>query len=124
MKRASLPEKPTKNQIDAAYPLITAVTELDADSAKELAAELYAIFILTALPPTGAGLTPKQSETMRFLQDFVDEHGHAPTLRELCDGLDEPYIANMGRMLNAIEAKGFIDRQQRAWRGVAIIKRV
>jgi hypothetical protein len=53
------------------------------------------------------GLTDRQRETLRFIQDYLDQHGVPPLVVEICLHFD---IAEPGSILTALQRKGWIAR--------------
>ena len=60
--------------------------------------------------PTNKGLTKKQKRVLLFLEEFIQEHGFPPTVREIAYhlGMSGPHSAK--RFLDLLQAKGFIRR--------------
>ncbi|MFW6107325.1 MAG: transcriptional repressor LexA [bacterium] len=65
-------------------------------------------------------LTPRQQRVACWIRDFIVEHGYAPTLAEIADGLGvaKPTVQ---QYLRVLEEKGVIARQRYAHRSIEIV---
>ena len=63
-------------------------------------------------------LTEKQQRVYNFLLEFYDEHGYAPTLKEICQELGHAYQVSARSLLEALQRKGYITRDFRKSRGI------
>ncbi|MBW1988865.1 MAG: transcriptional repressor LexA [Deltaproteobacteria bacterium] len=68
------------------------------------------------------GLTARQNQVLRYVAEFLRDHGYPPTNREIAAhlGLKSPNTVHVH--LKALEAKGFIRIQGGANRGIRILK--
>lgn len=124
MKRVTLPERPLSNQIEAAYPIIMAAMEgLSEARAKRLAADIYECFVQTSPPPDTGGLTRRQAQIMQAIQDYVDQHGYAPTQEELAVLANIKHRADCVEFLAKLSNKGFILNGS-GWREIVILRRI
>lgn len=64
-------------------------------------------------------LSPRQKETLDFIQKYVAEHGMPPTIREIMSGLGVAYPRGIQRHLEALEKKGYLTRDSRS-RGIKL----
>ena len=61
----------------------------------------------THTPPT-AGLSPRQSEILSVIQASMNEHGYAPSMREIGAAVGLTSTASVKYQLEILESKGFI----------------
>ena len=67
----------------------------------------------------GAGLTRKQLEVLRAVEAYLSDHGHGPTLREMCVLTGRSSVGSMHRMIRRIEQAGHIRLgANRSWRTI------
>ncbi len=72
--------------------------------------------------PTKQALTIKQNDVLRFLQDYVEEYGFPPTMKEIGDKFSFASTNAVTQYLVALERKGYIRRSTKgASRGIQII---
>lgn len=67
-------------------------------------------------------LTSRQKQAYNFVNDYIDEHGCPPTLREISEYLGVKGTATAMQHLEALERKGFIHRRDGS-RGISLTKR-
>jgi len=65
-------------------------------------------------------LTEKQKDVLDFLVSYQEEKGYPPTLKEFSENLKLSESAIIGR-LDAIEKKGYIEREHNTSRGIKIL---
>lgn len=66
-------------------------------------------------------LTPRQLSVYEFILHHHQQHGMAPTVREICEAMGLKGPAGIHRILNVLIEKGFIESipgKKRAWRPV------
>lgn len=63
-------------------------------------------------PPEHPGprLTPREVETLAFIEEFIDDNGWAPTVREIGAGLGLGSTSSVYDLLEALERKDRIRR--------------
>lgn len=67
--------------------------------------------------------TGRQIEVLKFLRDFMAEHGYAPSRQELADHFG--FTLNAGQQhLNLLEKKGAIKRTPGVMRSVQVLVEV
>lgn len=68
-----------------------------------------------------APLTARQAEVLRYIEDYISDHGFPPSGRELSQacGLGSPSGAH--RMLVLLESKGYLTRKRGLSRGVSVM---
>jgi repressor LexA len=74
------------------------------------------------LDPNKKALTEKQHEFLLFLQNFVEEQGYPPTMKEMCAKMNLSSTNAANQYIQALERKGYIRRATKgASRGLQII---
>ena len=67
-------------------------------------------------------LTERQSEALDFIRDYLRRHQKPPTLTELADGLGLRSTNAVSKILAALAAKGYIERERGTARGVRLVQ--
>jgi repressor LexA len=65
-------------------------------------------------------LTERQKQVFQIINDYINRHGNAPSLREIANSLGINGTVGVMKHLQALEKKGFIVRRQGSARGVAL----
>lgn len=65
-------------------------------------------------------LTPKQTIVYEYLKDFIRENGFAPSVREICDGVNLSSTSSVFTHLREIENKGYIKKDDYLPRTIVI----
>lgn len=60
------------------------------------------------------GLTHSQKTILKFIQDFIQEHGYPPTLREIGIGAGIKSLRGVAVHLDALQRKGYLERGSQA----------
>jgi len=68
--------------------------------------------------PLTRSLTEKQKRVYDFLLEFYDEHGYAPTMKEICQRFGHMYPVSALSFLEALQRKGYITREPRKSRSI------
>ncbi|MBT3704258.1 repressor LexA [Candidatus Peregrinibacteria bacterium] len=68
-------------------------------------------------------LTDKQKAVLKFIEKYQMKNGRSPTLRELREGFNVSSDNSILKHLKALEAKGFIEKDETA-RGIALLDSV
>lgn len=63
----------------------------------------------------------RQRELLEFLREYLRDHGHAPTLREMAKALGVSSVATIHKHLKALEKKGFL-KKHKGWRGLELLE--
>lgn len=84
---------------------------------------LVALGLLEDGGPT-AGLTRRQRETMLVIQEAVDRDGVAPSREELRRRLDLASVSQSQRLIERLEARGYLRRLPYQARALEILRRV
>lgn len=68
------------------------------------------------------GLTPRQSEILKYITEYNDEKGYAPTLQEIGDRFGLSSVATVHKHVGNLVEKGYLMRQRRnASRDLAVV---
>ncbi len=67
-------------------------------------------------------LTERQEEILSFIQQFLQENGYPPTLREIGKRFDISSTFGVKRHLDALTKKGYLNISSNASRGISITK--
>ncbi|MBI5621832.1 transcriptional repressor LexA [Candidatus Falkowbacteria bacterium] len=67
------------------------------------------------------GLTKKQYEMLEFIQDFIIDHGYAPSFREIAGHFKLSSVATVAQHIGALEAKGYLRRTGSGARAIELI---
>lgn len=67
------------------------------------------------------GITERQRQVLRFIQDFISKEGFPPTLREIGNNFGMKSTNGVNDHLVALEKKGFIRRRSDISRGIEIL---
>lgn len=74
----------------------------------------------TARTPGPAGLSPRQSEILSVIQESMNDHGYAPSMREIGAAVGLTSTASVKYQLEILEAKGFIRRDESKGRALEL----
>jgi len=67
-------------------------------------------------------LTARQTKVLRFLEDYQEEHGRAPTLQEICDHFKFRSLSSAQQHVRLIEQKGHLTRTPHSSRSIRVVK--
>ena len=62
-------------------------------------------------PGSGPALTARQQEIVRFIGDWVHEHGFSPSMREIGRAVGLTSTSSVEHQLSALEEKGYLRRE-------------
>ncbi len=68
-------------------------------------------------------LTERQEEILNFIQQFREESGYPPTLREIGKKFGISSTFGVKRHLDALQKKGYLDIESNASRGISFLKK-
>ena len=68
-------------------------------------------------------LTAKQLEILSYLSAFQEDHGYAPSVREICEGVHLSSTSSVHGHLSKLEEKGYIKRDSSKSRSIEILIR-
>lgn len=71
--------------------------------------------------PSTTRLTERQNQTFEFIRSYMRTHRKPPTLHEIGEALGIRSSNGVFKQLKALEAKGFIIREQHAARGIRLL---
>ncbi len=66
-------------------------------------------------------LTERQNQAYEFIRAYMREHRKPPTLRDIGEALGIRSSNGVFKLLQALEQKGYIERQQHAARGLRLV---
>jgi len=66
-------------------------------------------------------LTQRQNEAYEFIRDYMDAHRKPPTLVEIGEALGISSTNGVYKLLQALESKGYIEREKHAARGIELL---
>ncbi|MFA5628236.1 MAG: transcriptional repressor LexA [Thiohalomonadaceae bacterium] len=67
-------------------------------------------------------MTPQQKNTFCFIRDYLQDHGHAPTLMEIGEAVGVRSKGAVHRLVQALVDKGYLQRQSGSWRGLSLVE--
>lgn len=70
------------------------------------------------------GLTLRQANAMRFLQEWIDEKGFSPTFQEIGDALGLLSKSQTHRVVHQLVERGYIGFMKDRARSIAILRRL
>jgi repressor LexA len=68
------------------------------------------------------GLSDRQKKILEVLEDFQDQNGYPPSIREICAEADISSTSVVNYYLEQLEEMGYIERDRRVSRGVRLLK--
>lgn len=68
-------------------------------------------------------LTEKQRQVLRFIIEYSGRYGYPPSLREINTRIGATSSNSAFQYLEALERKGYIERQPRTSRAIRVLKR-
>ncbi|HCS78394.1 TPA: repressor LexA [Patescibacteria group bacterium] len=68
-----------------------------------------------------ATLYPRERQALEFISQFIQRHGYAPTLKEICGALNVSSVATVHEHLDHLRQKGFIKKLDGAARGIELV---
>src|SRR5579863_9412951 len=74
----------------------------------------------SARVPTMATLTKRQKQLVDYLENYINEHGYAPTLSEVGQYFGLSSLATVHKHLHNLESKGIIKRQHNHSRALEV----
>ena len=66
-------------------------------------------------------LTKKQKGVLQYIKKYIVKHGYAPTVREICSGLNLSSPATVHSHLSQLEGKGFIRKGKGKFRTIEVL---
>src|SRR6476661_11288761 len=83
--------------------------------------QLIFAFSLRIVPSSLQPLTKRQREILDYLQDFIQQHGYAPSLEEIGRRFSLSSLATVHKHLTNLQEKGFIKRAWNRSRSVEVV---
>jgi len=71
------------------------------------------------MPPI---LYTRQKQIIDFIRQYIQQHGHSPTLKEIAVAMNVKSLATIHEHLSALTRKGLIKRRDGATRGIEIVE--
>lgn len=71
---------------------------------------------------TGERATKKQQILLEFVDQFIGEHDYGPSYREIMSALDYKSVSTVAAHVEALIAKGFLERSDGSARSLRVIK--
>lgn len=68
-------------------------------------------------------LTRRQAQILRFIREYLDAFGYAPSVREIAERLRITSTNGVNDHLLALERKGWVERTPRTARGLRLLRR-
>lgn len=118
-----VPQRPTLDMIEAAYPLVTAAAQLQPHKARALCESVYAAMIAMAPTPTQGGLTRLQGRVQQAIADVLDETGLSPTYQEISNRLKLRRRKDAFLVVKVLERKGVVRTTPRMQRSIELLVR-
>ena len=78
--------------------------------------------MVAAMEPNG--LTALQHETMLFVQQYVDEHGYAPSYDDIAHGLRLKARSQAHHLVSRLCERGYLRRLPHRSRALSIVNRI
>lgn len=58
------------------------------------------------------GLTKRQAELLSYIEMFIEDHGYAPSFREIAKEFDIQSVSGVHKHIQALEKKGFLEKSK------------
>lgn len=68
------------------------------------------------------GLTERQKKILKVLEDFQDQNGYPPSIREICDQANISSTSVVNYYLDQLQEMDYIERDSRVSRGIRLLK--
>ena len=65
--------------------------------------------------------TKKQHELLRFLQEFIAEHGYSPSYREIMRGCNYTSVATVALHINNLIKRGHVVKRDKSARSLEVV---
>ena len=66
-------------------------------------------------------MTPRQKQTLYFIRDHWEEHGHAPSYEEIRKGINAKSKSSVAAIIRKLEERGYIERIPNAARSIRLL---
>ena len=71
--------------------------------------------------PTTVRPTKKQKELLRFIEEFITQHGYSPSYREIMTGLDYNSVATVALHVNNLISRGHLRKRDHSARSLEVV---
>lgn len=65
--------------------------------------------------------TKKQTELLRFIENFIQEHGYSPSYREVMNGLNYTSVATVALHINSLISRGHLRKRDHSARSLEVV---
>lgn len=65
-------------------------------------------------------LTPRQTEILRYIEEYVETNDYAPSYREIADALQLRSVATVAEHIDALKTKGYLNKEPTLARSVQL----
>lgn len=72
--------------------------------------------------PPKSRLTERQNQALEFIRSYYRRHRKPPTLREIGEALGIASTNGVHKLVTALEAKGYVEREPNAARGLRLVE--
>ena len=66
--------------------------------------------------------TKKQKELLKFIEQFIAEHGYSPSYREVMNGLSYTSVATVALHINSLIKRGHLRKRDHSARSLEVVK--
>lgn len=66
--------------------------------------------------------TKKQQELLKFISEFITEHGYSPSYREIMSGLHYTSVATVALHVNSLIKRGHLRKRDRSARSLEVVE--
>lgn len=67
--------------------------------------------------------TARQQEVLEFISNFITDHGHSPSYREIQASLGYKTVGTVAKHINALVTEGWLQRQSNKARSLTVVNR-
>lgn len=71
--------------------------------------------------PAAIRPTKKQMELLRFIEDFIAQHGYSPSYREIMAGTGHTSVATVSLHVNSLIQRGHLAKRDRSARSLEVL---
>lgn len=68
-------------------------------------------------------VSSRREQILRFIHEFIDERGYAPTVRDICKGCNVSTPSVVQYHLNMLEKQGYIRRDPQVFRSIQLVEK-
>lgn len=65
--------------------------------------------------------TKKQTELLRFIEQFISEHGYSPSYREVMNGCNYTSVATVALHINSLISRGHLRKRDHSARSLEVV---